>query len=148
MVGGEKEAQAGVQGPDPRAVLLDAISTALNAAGYWLPIEGKKAVVEAVLALQEQARVPAATTDEELVDQIAAAIYEWAAQPHKWVGAHDHDVLAYRGDAYAVMPIVERLRAEDQASIARVRALADALVTDSPDIAKRIRNAIQPEEQS
>ncbi|MBP2581885.1 hypothetical protein J3A78_002363 [Streptomyces sp. PvR006] len=37
--------------PDPRAVLLDAISTALNAAGYWLPIDGKKAVVEAVSSL-------------------------------------------------------------------------------------------------
>lgn len=35
--------------PDPRAVLLDAISTALNAVGCWLPIEGKRAVVDAVL---------------------------------------------------------------------------------------------------
>ncbi|MFE6785155.1 hypothetical protein ACFVFF_23150 [Streptomyces sp. NPDC057680] len=35
--------------PDPRAVLLDAISTALNSAGYWLPIDGKRAVADAVL---------------------------------------------------------------------------------------------------
>ncbi|RSS59824.1 hypothetical protein [Streptomyces sp. WAC01280] len=49
VVGGENEAQAGVQGPGPQAVTLDAISTALNAAGYWLPIEGKRAVVNAVL---------------------------------------------------------------------------------------------------
>ncbi|MFF0277490.1 hypothetical protein [Streptomyces sp. NPDC004330] len=37
------------QPPDPHAVLLDTISTALNAAGYWLPIDGKKAVADAVL---------------------------------------------------------------------------------------------------
>ena len=35
--------------PDPQAVILDAISTALNAASYWLPIEGKRAVADAVL---------------------------------------------------------------------------------------------------
>ncbi|WP_328941563.1 hypothetical protein OG259_07770 [Streptomyces sp. NBC_00250] len=41
--------QAATQDPDPQAVILDAISTALNAAGYWLPIEGKRAVADAVL---------------------------------------------------------------------------------------------------
>lgn len=47
--GGDSAPQAGTQGPDPQAVILDAISTALNAAGYWLPVEGKRAVVDAVL---------------------------------------------------------------------------------------------------
>ncbi|WP_030319650.1 hypothetical protein [Streptomyces flavochromogenes] len=50
--------QAATRDPDPRAALLDAISTALNAAGYWLPIDGKKAVVEAVVALGGQAADP------------------------------------------------------------------------------------------
>ncbi|MFE6815976.1 hypothetical protein [Streptomyces sp. NPDC057677] len=48
-VGATNGPQAGAERPDPRAVLLDAISTALNAAGYWLPIDGKKAVADAVL---------------------------------------------------------------------------------------------------
>jgi len=71
VVGGENEAQAGAQGVDPRAVLLDAISTALNAAGYWLPIEGKRAVADAVLkagdcearAIVERVRNAAAIAD-------------------------------------------------------------------------------------
>ena len=42
--GGSSGPQAGTQDADPRAVTLDAISTALNSAGYWLPIEGKRAV--------------------------------------------------------------------------------------------------------
>jgi hypothetical protein len=37
--------------PDPHAVILDAISTALNAAGYWLPIDGKRAVADAVVVV-------------------------------------------------------------------------------------------------
>ena len=56
--GGESEArvtealngaQAGAQGPDPRDVLLNVISTTLNAAGYWLPIDGQHAIAEALL---------------------------------------------------------------------------------------------------
>ncbi|MFE0647460.1 hypothetical protein ACFVZH_02565 [Streptomyces sp. NPDC059534] len=35
--------------PEPAAAILDTLSTALNAAGYWLPIDGKKAVAEALL---------------------------------------------------------------------------------------------------
>ncbi|MET9728460.1 hypothetical protein [Streptomyces zaomyceticus] len=35
--------------PDPHAVILDAISTALNAASYWLPSDAKRAVADAVL---------------------------------------------------------------------------------------------------
>lgn len=67
-----------------------------------------------------------------LVDQIAAAIYEWSAQPHKWPDAHPDDVLAYRGDAYAVMPIIERLRANDHAALDRARAAAH--VADDHDV--------------
>ncbi|MEK9524048.1 hypothetical protein MIU24_32445 [Streptomyces venezuelae] len=60
------------QPPDPQAVILDAISTALNAAGYWLPIEGKRAVVDAVLktgsdearAIAERVRTAVAIADD------------------------------------------------------------------------------------
>jgi hypothetical protein len=45
--------------PDPRAVLLDTITTAINRAGYWLAIEGRRAIADAVLAAAEQQRVRA-----------------------------------------------------------------------------------------
>jgi hypothetical protein len=45
--------------PDPQAVILDAISTTLNAHGYWLPIEGKRAVADAVLTRTLQAEAAA-----------------------------------------------------------------------------------------
>lgn len=65
-----------------------------------------------------------------LVDQIAAAIYEWSCQPHKWPDAHPHDVLAYHGDAHAVMAAVVRPlldRAEQaEAAVERARAALDA----------------------
>ena len=44
--------------------------------------------------------------DDALIDQIAAAIYEWSCQPYKWADAHPDDLLAYRGDAIAVMATV------------------------------------------
>jgi hypothetical protein len=47
--GGLSGPQAPAQALDPRAVILDAISTTINAHGYWLPIEGKRAVADAVL---------------------------------------------------------------------------------------------------
>jgi len=70
--GAENGPQAGVQSPDPRAVLLDTISTALNAAGYWLPMDGKRAVADAVLkagsdgacAIVERVRNAAAIADD------------------------------------------------------------------------------------
>ncbi|WP_329114523.1 hypothetical protein [Streptomyces sp. NBC_01353] len=40
--------------PDPRALILDAIATTLNAAGYWLPADGRRAVADAVLAVRAQ----------------------------------------------------------------------------------------------
>ena len=47
-------AQTGTQGPDSRALLLDTISTAINRAGYWLAIEGKRAAADAVAKLQDE----------------------------------------------------------------------------------------------
>ncbi|TXS21401.1 hypothetical protein EAO71_27260 [Streptomyces sp. ms191] len=41
--------QAGAQGPEPRALILDTISTAINAAGYWLAIEGRTAIADALV---------------------------------------------------------------------------------------------------
>ncbi|APE21372.1 MULTISPECIES: hypothetical protein [Streptomyces] len=59
-VGATPGPQTAAQDADPRAVLLDTISTALNAAGYWLPADGKQAIVAAVLAVQgEQSDTPA-----------------------------------------------------------------------------------------
>lgn len=55
--GGLSGPQTAAQGVDPRAVLIDAIATAVNAAGYWLAIEGQRAIADAVLAVQEQMRV-------------------------------------------------------------------------------------------
>ena len=49
VVGGEKEAQAGAQDVDPQAVTLDAISTALNAAGFEYGVgDEARAIVERV----------------------------------------------------------------------------------------------------
>ncbi|MEE1813512.1 hypothetical protein PUR59_00405 [Streptomyces sp. SP18ES09] len=66
--------QKAAQDLDPRAVLLDTISTALNAAGYWLPADGKKAVAEAVLATvgkeSELLRRAADPQDLRMVDEM------------------------------------------------------------------------------
>lgn len=40
--------------PAPRAVLLGTITTAINQAGFWLAIEGRRAIADAVLAAQEK----------------------------------------------------------------------------------------------
>lgn len=47
-----KGPQEGVQGVDPRAVIRDLIHTTLNAAGYWLPIDGQHAIADALLGLR------------------------------------------------------------------------------------------------
>ncbi|MEV4424024.1 hypothetical protein AB0K23_01345 [Streptomyces sp. NPDC049602] len=52
-VGGESGPQAGAEGFEPRAVLLDVISTTLNAAGYWLPMDGKRAVADALFKTRD-----------------------------------------------------------------------------------------------
>ncbi|MFE0651018.1 hypothetical protein ACFVZH_20755 [Streptomyces sp. NPDC059534] len=66
--------------------------------------------------------------EQDLVDRIAAAIYEWSCQPYKWSDAHPDDLLAYRADAHAVMkavvrPLLERASKADT----RARALGETL---------------------
>lgn len=65
--------------------------------------------------------------DQALVDQIAAAIYEWSCQPYKWPDAHPHDVLAYRADAHAVMAaVVKPLQVRARIAEAKARELEGA----------------------
>lgn len=71
-----------------------------------------------------------ASEAQTLIEQIAAAIYEWSCQPHKWPEAHPHDILAYRADAHAVMtavvrPLLDRAK-RAEATVERVRAALDA----------------------
>ncbi|MFC8273786.1 hypothetical protein ACFUJR_14935 [Streptomyces sp. NPDC057271] len=46
--------QAGVQSLEPRAAVLDTITTALNRAGFWLAIEGRDAIADALRAVRDQ----------------------------------------------------------------------------------------------
>ncbi|MFI8962088.1 hypothetical protein ACIGO8_08225 [Streptomyces sp. NPDC053493] len=45
------EAQTGAQGVEARDAIRDAIATTLNAAGYWLPVEGQRAIADALVGL-------------------------------------------------------------------------------------------------
>ena len=48
--------QTAAQPLDPRDVIRDTIATTLNRAGYWLPVEGQRALADALLAtIGEQA---------------------------------------------------------------------------------------------
>ncbi|WP_327377981.1 hypothetical protein OG393_30885 [Streptomyces sp. NBC_01216] len=87
---------------------------------------------------------------EQLREQIAAAIYEQAAQPHKWPDAHPDDVLAYGGDAQAVMAVVQPLldRAERaEAEIERMKLLVAASNEDGQAIRMAARCAEKANEQ-
>lgn len=44
--------QVGAEGPEPREVIRDAIATTLNAGSYWLPIEGQRAIADALVDLR------------------------------------------------------------------------------------------------
>ena len=40
-------------GVDPREVIRDTIATTLNASSYWLPIEGQRAIADAITHLRD-----------------------------------------------------------------------------------------------
>lgn len=82
--GAANEPQKAAQGVDPRALILDTISTAINQAGYWLAIEGKRAAADAVAALPiygdtewRTRAVRGAIRSSELAETLDAA-REWA----------------------------------------------------------------------
>jgi hypothetical protein len=133
---GASGAQAGAQSPDPRAVLLDTISTTLNAAGYWLPIEGKKAVADAVLNLQERNRVRVDIAEAKARDLDGAAdVAVRAIQLMNQAGAE-------RDEARSLLELVREAVAiadpDDVTDWQRgYRACAD-----------RVLNTLQPKEQS
>lgn len=89
-----KGAQAGTQDLDPRAVILDLIHTTLNAAGYWLPIEGQHAIADAI------ANLPIGVTENRTL-AVRAAIHI----------ADDHDVTdwqrGYRACAERVLAALD-----------------------------------------
>lgn len=92
--GGDTAPQAGVQSPDPRDVILDAISTTLNAHGYWLPTEGKRAVADAVLKASSEetakwrhraiSRAVALGRAEHAVTAIRELAGETVTDAHAW----------------------------------------------------------------
>lgn len=50
--------------------------------------------------------VPAQPQQSTLRDRAAAAIYEWNNPGYAWATAHPDDLIAYRGDADAVMDVL------------------------------------------
>ncbi|MEU0659583.1 hypothetical protein [Streptomyces lavendulocolor] len=58
---------------------------------------------------------------DALRDQVAAALYEWNCQPHRWADAHPDDRLAYGGDADAAMRVPAF--AEALAAVAALREI-------------------------
>ncbi|MER6098382.1 hypothetical protein ABT154_21490 [Streptomyces sp. NPDC001728] len=94
------------------------------------PENGPQTGTQGLRAPDAELHARRAGEDQTLIDQIAAAIYEWSCQPHKWPDAHPHDVLAYRGDAHAVMaavvrPLLDRAK-QAEAAVERARAALDA----------------------
>ncbi|WP_327160513.1 hypothetical protein [Streptomyces zaomyceticus] len=72
--------------PDPHAVILDAISTALNGAGCWLPIDGKRAVADAVLAQAGKPLEPGPA--EQCPTETRAMNPDRCIRPARHLGAH------------------------------------------------------------
>ncbi|MFB7605246.1 hypothetical protein [Streptomyces gardneri] len=123
-----------VPGPDPHAVILDAISTSLNAAGYWLPIEGKRAVVDAVLKARigegadEETPLQAARASIDLRDAVIAQLkLRTEIAEAKARELEDATDVAVRA-----IPLMNAAGAERDAARARLAAFAEQVqaITD------------------